>query len=208
MTRFVALLGIFFFLLATAGVGRADEVFSSYHSVIDVAENGTLTVTETITANVEGNQIRRGIFRDLPLTFTDAKGRRSKVDFKLLSVERDGEEEPYRTESISGGIRIYTGSAEVFLPHGEHTFQFTYETSRQIRFFDDHDELYWNVTGTEWAFPIDEASATVNLPEGVRPEASTFSPAVMAQPARTRWRRRKAAKSSLQPPGGSSRRRV
>lgn len=53
MTRFVALLGIFFFLLATAGVGRADEVFSSYHSVIDVAENGTLTVTETITANVE-----------------------------------------------------------------------------------------------------------------------------------------------------------
>ncbi|WP_425513724.1 DUF2207 domain-containing protein [Ensifer oleiphilus] len=160
-----------FLLLATAGAGRADEVFSSYHSVIDVAKDGTLTVTETITANAEGNQIRRGIFRDLPLTFTDAKGRRSKVDFKLLSVERDGEEEPYRTESISGGIRIYTGSAEVFLPHGEHTFQFTYETSRQIRFFEDHDELYWNVTGTEWAFPIDEASATVNLPEGVRPEA-------------------------------------
>lgn len=171
MARFVALLGLLFFLLATAGVGRADEVFSSYHSVIDVAKDGTLTVTETITANAEGNQIRRGIFRDLPLTFTDAKGRRSKVDFKLLSVERDGEEEPYRTESISGGIRIYTGSAEVFLPRGEHTFQFTYETSRQIRFFEDHDELYWNVTGTEWAFPIDEASATVNLPEGVRPQA-------------------------------------
>ncbi|WVT75500.1 DUF2207 domain-containing protein [Sinorhizobium chiapasense] len=174
MARLAAAFAFLVFLLATAGIGRAEEVFSAYRSVIDVAKDGTMTVTETITATVEGNKIRRGIYRDLPLTFTDAKGKRSKVDFKLLSVERDGEDEPYRTEAISGGIRIYTGSAEVFLDPGEHTFQFTYETGRQIRFFDDHDELYWNVTGTEWDFPIDEASATVTLPEGVRAEALDF----------------------------------
>ncbi|NRQ13828.1 DUF2207 domain-containing protein [Ensifer sesbaniae] len=174
MARLAAAFAFLVFLLATAGIGRAEEVFSAYRSVIDVAKDGTMTVTETITATVEGNKIRRGIYRDLPLTFTDAKGKRSKVDFKLLSVERDGDEEPYRTESISGGIRIYTGSAEVFLEPGEHTFQFTYETGRQIRFFDDHDELYWNVTGTEWDFPIDEASATVTLPAGVRAEALDF----------------------------------
>lgn len=174
MPRFAAAFAVLVFLLATAGVGRAEEVFSAYRSVIDVAKDGTMTVTETITATVEGNKIRRGIYRDMPLTFTDAKGKRSKVDFKLLSVERDGEQEPYRTETISGGIRIYTGSAEVFLERGEHTFQFTYETGRQIRFFDDHDELYWNVTGTEWEFPIDEASATVTLPQGVRAEALDY----------------------------------
>ncbi|WP_440657283.1 DUF2207 domain-containing protein [Ensifer adhaerens] len=174
MVRFAAAFAVLVFLLATAGVGRAEEVFSAYRSVIDVAKDGTMTVTETITATVEGNKIRRGIYRDMPLTFTDAKGKRSKVDFKLLSVERDGEEEPYRTETINGGIRIYTGSAEVFLERGEHTFQFTYETGRQIRFFDDHDELYWNVTGTEWDFPIDEASATVTLPDGVRAEALDY----------------------------------
>lgn len=120
---------------------------------------------------MEGNQIRRGIYRDFPLTFVDERDRRSKVDFKLLSVERDGDDEDYRTESINGGIRIYTGNADVLLPHGEHTFQITYETSRQIRFFDDHDELYWNVTGTEWAFPIEEATATVTLPDGVKAKA-------------------------------------
>jgi hypothetical protein len=32
-----------------------------------------------------------------------------------------------------------------------------------LGFFDEHDELYWNVTGLEWAFPIDKASATVVL---------------------------------------------
>lgn len=158
-------------LLAMGGLVRAEEVFTAYRSVIDVAKSGVLSVTETITANVEGNRIKRGIYRDFPLTMTDAGGRAVRVDFKLISVERDGAGEPYRTENISGGIRIYTGDKDVFLADGEHTFQFTYQTARQIRFFPDHDELYWNVTGNQWAFPIEEASATVALPSGVKAEA-------------------------------------
>ncbi len=171
MKRLLAALGLVWLFLALAGAARAEEIFTSYHSDIGLAKDGTLTVTETIRAIVEGDQIKRGIYRDLPLTFTDANGRTAKVDFKLVSVERDGNAEPYRTESIKGGIRIYSGHADVFLSRGEHTFRFTYETARQIRFFDDHDELYWNVTGTDWAFPIEEASATVTLPSGVKAQA-------------------------------------
>ncbi|NDH93981.1 MAG: DUF2207 domain-containing protein, partial [Planctomycetia bacterium] len=37
----------------------------------------------------------------------------------------------------------------------------------QLRYFDDHDEVYWNATGHAWAFPIDEAIATVTLPPTV-----------------------------------------
>ncbi|MEK1926563.1 MAG: DUF2207 domain-containing protein [Rhizobium giardinii] len=171
MKRLLAALGLVWLFLALGGAVRAEEMFTSYHSDIGLAQDGTLTVTETISAIVEGDRIKRGIYRDLPLTFTDASGRTAKVNFKLVSVERDGSAEPYRTESIKGGIRIYSGDADVFLSRGEHTFRFTYETARQIRFFDDHDELYWNVTGTDWAFPIEEASATVTLPSGVKAQA-------------------------------------
>ncbi len=171
MRRLFAVLTIALSVLATPPAAAAAEIISAFHSVIDVAKDGTLTVTETITANVEGKEIRRGIYRDFPLTFLDENGRRARVDFKVVSVERDGGQEEYRTEAISGGIRVYTGEADVFLPHGEHTFQISYETGRQIRFFDDQDELYWNVTGTEWMFPIDEATATVTLPSGVRAQA-------------------------------------
>lgn len=114
MKRLLAALAFVLMVLAAPCPAAAEEIISSYHSVIDVAKDGTLTVTETITANVEGNQIRRGIYRDFPLTFIDPDGRRVRVDFKLVSVERDGEQEEYRTESISGGIRIYTGNADVF----------------------------------------------------------------------------------------------
>ncbi|MCH8059709.1 MAG: DUF2207 domain-containing protein, partial [Proteobacteria bacterium] len=40
---------------------------------------------------------------------------------------------------------------------------FRYRASRMLGFFENHDELYWNVTGFDWAFPIDNASATVTL---------------------------------------------
>ena len=36
-------------------------------------------------------------------------------------------------------------------------------------YFADHDELYWNVTGNGWGFPIDRASARVVLPADVPP---------------------------------------
>jgi uncharacterized membrane protein YgcG len=173
MTRLIAYLGAVLVLLAGVASGRAEaeERILSYDAQIEVARDGTLSVTETIRAVAEGNLIKRGIYRDFPLTFTAADGRTQRVGFDLVSVRRDGETEPSRTENIDGGIRIYTGDKDVFLSEGVHTFALSYTTDRQIRFFEDHDELYWNVTGNGWAFAIDAASATVLLPDGARPQA-------------------------------------
>jgi VIT1/CCC1 family predicted Fe2+/Mn2+ transporter len=153
---------------------QAEEAIRDYHADITVFPDATIEVTETITVNAEGNEIRRGIFRDFPLYAQDARGFRQKVDFELISVERDGQPEANHTESISGGIRIYAGSGDVLLSPGEYTYTITYRTGRQIRYFDDHDELYWNVTGNGWMFPIERAGATVTLPDNALPTKTTF----------------------------------
>lgn len=155
------------FMALTVRTALGAEIISSFNSDIRLEKSGAMTVAETITVNAEGNRIRRGIFRDFPLTFTDENGRLRSVDFDVVSVTRDGQDEPWKTESISGGIRIYAGSEDVMLSPGRHQYVFTYKTNRQIRYFPDHDELYWNVTGNGWIFPIMAATATVNLPEGV-----------------------------------------
>ncbi|MCJ8517584.1 putative membrane protein YgcG [Pseudorhizobium tarimense] len=152
--------------LAMAIQAMAAESISSYHSDIQVAADGELTVAETITVHAEGRDIRRGIFRDFPLTLEDEEGRTLRVDFEVLSVTRDGEPEEWHTESVAGGVRIYAGSAESQLDRGPYTYVITYRTDRQIRYFDDHDELYWNVTGNGWMFRIEQASARVTLPAG------------------------------------------
>ncbi|MET3853985.1 DUF2207 domain-containing protein [Rhizobium sp. OAE497] len=155
------------FMALTVRTALGAEIISSFNSDIRLEKSGAMTVAETITVNAEGNRIRRGIFRDFPLTFTDENGRLRSVDFDVVSVTRDGQDEPWKTESITGGIRIYAGSEDVMLSPGRHQYVFTYKTNRQIRYFPDHDELYWNVTGNGWIFPIMAATATVNLPEGV-----------------------------------------
>ncbi|MEH3126332.1 DUF2207 domain-containing protein [Agrobacterium cavarae] len=167
-TMFARLLGLCL-LLAWVLPASAEEFISSYHSIVDVAKDGTLTVTEAITARAEGDRIKRGIFRDFPLYALDKDGNRTKVGFEVLSVERDGAPEDWHTENIDGGIRIYTGNADRLLPTGEHIFQITYTTDRQIRYFDSYDELTWNVTGNGWQFPMREISATISLPQGARP---------------------------------------
>lgn len=159
-----------FALGVMAGGARAEEYIQSYHAEIAVAADGALTVTESIRVRAEGRDIRRGIFRDFPLTQTGPDGRTRRVDFNVISVERDGRPENWFTENVTGGVRIYTGSQDVFLPMGSYLYRITYETGRQIRYFEDYDELMWNVTGNGWRFRIAETSATVTLPAGAAVE--------------------------------------
>jgi len=88
--------------------------------------------------------------------------------FEVVSVLRDGKREPYHTNETDDGVRVYFGRSDYDLPPGMHTYELTYRTNRQLGFFKDHDELYWNVTGNRWKFPIDVVTATVQLPANVR----------------------------------------
>ncbi|WP_371864859.1 MULTISPECIES: DUF2207 domain-containing protein [Rhizobium] len=161
-------------LLLCATAVTAAELITNFDQAIALHRDGSMRVVETISVNAEGRDIRRGIFRDFPLTMTDANGREIEVDFKVVAVERDGEPEDWRSERISGGERIYIGKADRILNPGPHIFRLTYDTNRQMRYFGDHDELYWNVTGNGWLFPIINAKAIVTLPDGVQPQQLAF----------------------------------
>jgi uncharacterized membrane protein YgcG len=149
------------FLLVPAA--QADERILNFQSDIIVMEDGWLDVTETITVRAEGNRIRRGIYRDFPTEYFDKFGNRYEVDFEPRSVLRNSAPEDFHSQSIQNGRRVYFGNADRFIETGNHTYEFHYKASRMLGFFETHDELYWNVTGFDWAFPIDHASASVVL---------------------------------------------
>jgi len=163
----LALAALVFAALTAAG-GAAEQLLS-FDSTVVVRSDGVLDVTETIKVKAEGAEIRRGIYRDFPLTFEDDHGAVHRVTFDIVSVRRDGVPEPYHTNTNRDGIRIYMGEESTFLPPGNYTYQLKYTTGRQIRFLPEHTELYWNVTGNDWSFPILEATARVALPDGRAP---------------------------------------
>jgi hypothetical protein len=157
-------------LCALLPTASAEETILRFHSEIQVEPGGGMVVEETIQVRAEGKKIKRGIYRDFPTDYKDRMGNRYRVGFDLLAVRRDGSSEPYHTERQGNGIRIYIGDRDRYLKKGLHSYTLRYTTNRQLGFFDDRDELYWNVTGNGWDFPIQQASAQVILPEAILPE--------------------------------------
>ncbi|WP_425154752.1 DUF2207 domain-containing protein [Candidatus Palauibacter sp.] len=154
----------------------------SFHADIRVLESGTIEVTETMRPSFEGRY--NGIFRKIAVEYRTAGLRRG---FRL-SVESVTDEagNALRHETERDGdyveIKIWVPDAE----NAVRTVQLAYEVRQGLLFHqadegeegivEAYDELYWNVTGTEWPVPIDAASATVRLPAaatGVRAHAFT-----------------------------------
>lgn len=159
-------------LLATPPA-QAAEAILRFDTVVSIAADASLAVTETIRVRAEGRQIRRGIFRDFPLTFRDGAGTLRTVPFALVDVTRDGYPEPHFTESHGNRIRIYAGSKDTTVAPGEHIYVFRYRTSRQVRWFNGTPELNWNVTGNFWNFPILTATYRLELSDNARPRRWT-----------------------------------
>ena len=82
---------------------RSERIVSS-KSDIYIAENADVTVTETIKVYANVNDIRRGIFRALPMVRNTKEGK-LRINYKVLSVTRDGSTEPYH-EKKEGNIQL------------------------------------------------------------------------------------------------------
>jgi len=161
----VAVLG----LLAGGGPAAAQsERILEFQSVIAVHPDASMSVTEHITVRATGREIKRGIIRDFPTTYRDRLGNTVTVGFAVEEVLRDGRLEPYHLQRVSNGVKIFIGKKDVFLKPGVYTYTIRYRADRELGFFKDFDELYWNVTGNGWTFPIDKAEAIIDLPAGAK----------------------------------------
>jgi len=143
---------------------RETERILNFTSHIQISSDASMTVTESIAVYASGNKIKRGIYRDFPTRYKARSGNTISVGFEVLEVLRDGRPEAYHLKAISNGIRVYIGHKNRMLQPGEYTYTLTYHTNRQLGFFKQFDELYWNVTGNGWSFPIERAEAVVKLP--------------------------------------------
>lgn len=145
-----------FFLALSVGL-FAQERILFFDAQAYVNNDGSVSIVEKITVNAEHQQIRRGLYRDIPLALGE--------EIQIEGLQMDHEPHPYFTEKISGGIRINFGD-DRYIERGKHTYSFFYKMFNVITPFEEYDEIYWNATGNYWAFPIEYARAEVFLPEG------------------------------------------
>lgn len=155
-----------FLLIFTVLSANSQERILSYDILAEVEKDGALLVREQISVVAEGNAIKRGIYRSFPTKYKDKLGNRFRAGFEVIGVLKNGVPEPWFTEEKANGVIVYIGDKDIELMPGTYNYTLSFKTTRQIGFFDDYDELYYNAIGGDWAFPIETATVTIRAPEG------------------------------------------
>jgi uncharacterized protein (TIGR04222 family) len=159
-------LGTLLGVVANGGVAQAQfgENIDRYAVSIQIQDDGSLRITETIDYDFGASE-RHGIFRQIPtrLRYDDTFDRVYPLSVESISAT-GGASAAFEIEQADGGMtNIKIGDADATIS-GAHRYTIVYTVGTALNGFDDHDELYWNAIGPEWATTINEAVVTVQSP--------------------------------------------
>jgi uncharacterized membrane protein len=160
---YAAILILAVFSLFVSAAGARELRIEKFESEIVVSPKGAIDVTETIQVQFIGSW--KGLYREIPVEYLTPQG----LNYTLfLQVKRIRDENGNALKFESSRERHYR-KLKIYVPGAQDvrkTLVIEYSVSDALRFFEDHDELYWNVTGDEWDVPIQAAGARIVLPEG------------------------------------------
>lgn len=166
----------------------ADEgwVIDSFDVVYNVRPDGTIEAVETIHADF-GSLSKHGIFRYFytavpcgdPIAGTQQpvydcpSGANREYDYSIKSVTKaDGTKWKYDVSTAQGKLTVKIGDGDVWIS-GAQDYVITYTVSGALDRYDEHDELYWDASGT-WPVGITAFSMTVKLPDGAETRAVCY----------------------------------
>jgi len=150
-----------------SGQAKAKEHIRAFDVTADLLEDASLRITESIRVTIEHEDIRHGIYRVLPKHQRMADGSTRYRAYKIESITFDGEKVDYSESIQSTHHSIAIGSEKYRAPLGEHVYTIRYSTTNHVLFLEERDEIFLNVTGNDWKFPIDAASFTFIVPGGL-----------------------------------------
>ena len=135
---------------------------ADFQDTVLISEDGTALVKERISLVFIGQW--HGIHRTIPIEYPGPRGTNYTL-FRDVTAVTDGAGQKLKYDSrTSGGDR----DLKIYIPGAvdtTRTVEISYIVRNGIRYFEDHDEFYWNVTGNDWPVPIDHAEAHVYLPK-------------------------------------------
>lgn len=132
-----------------------------FDAQITVSPDASIEVTETIEANFIGSW--NGIFRKVPVQYRTPQGFNWSIRLSLVSAT-DDQGNSLRTETSREGHSIQYKMWVPGAADAVKTIVLRYRVQNALRFFEEHDELYWNVTGDEWDVPLGMVTAAITLP--------------------------------------------
>jgi len=174
MKKIVLFLVIIFFSLSIFHGASAEialpfpvEAITSFNAEITIQKNSTIVVSETIEYDF-GSLQKHGIIRSIPNNFQRKKFGAYATPIKVVSIRDENQKSvPFTADNYAENFEIKIGDANTLIT-GKKTYHLIYEIKDIINYFEDHDELYWNVIGNDWMVAINKASAQIIFPEKIK----------------------------------------
>jgi len=140
------------------------EKIEDFSVEIEIKKDGSALFKESISYDF-GQNLKHGIYRDIPL---------GALQIKVIKVgDEAGNNYRFETQKEFKYLKIKIGDPNSFVS-GKKIYNIFYSVENPIRYFENHDELYWNVTGNEWEVPIENSSASIIFPEKISREDFQF----------------------------------
>jgi hypothetical protein len=155
---------LFFGLFFTWSPVVNAEVIRNFSSTINVLPDSSVLIYEKINYDFE-DVIRHGITRTIPLV--NSKNKPIKIEVVSV-IDEYNNTIKYTTNTMNGLLTIKIGDPDRMISSLKE-YNIAYHVFGSIAYYDDFDEIYWNVTGNEWQVPILKSEAKVILPNNIFP---------------------------------------
>ncbi len=153
-------------LIILCSVLGAGQEIRDYLVRTEIREDGTVAVREDI--GVFFTASRRGIFREIPISYRLPTGETYRLRVTVDEVLANGRSVPYRQYTEGRNLVLQIGDPDRTVT-GLVTYTVRYRVLRALRRYEGEVELYWNAIGTDWAMPIAHARVEISVPPGVAP---------------------------------------
>lgn len=135
----------------------------NYKSEYLINLDGSVDVVEQINFNF-GTDIGHGIIRNIDYKIKNLDEKVFKVGIENITVTNNsGIEIPYTKTLGADTVNLKIGDPNKTVT-GANTYIIKYKLIGALRYFDDHDELYWSPTGNNWDISILQSVTKVILP--------------------------------------------
>jgi uncharacterized membrane protein YgcG len=153
--------------LAAAPLAHADvndftiTSFTADDTLSTSDAQGELHIVERI--NVDFRDFNHGILRAIPNSY---KNHRLQLHINKVSSD-SGAPAMYSTYGQNGNTVLKIGDANRTIT-GTQEYTVDYTVHNVMTFYQEHDELYWDVNGDQWDQPSDRVQVTLHLPESIK----------------------------------------
>lgn len=167
---------VFLFLqvpkISALEVAQVPESIMRLDSDITINQDTSLSITEKIIYFTPED--KHGIYRYIPEKYRRNGSIVSNQVFDISVKDLTGRNIPFQSNRGDGNLTLKIGDPEITFT-GAKIYVISYRVTKAVLKQKDFDELYWDITGEGWKFPIGAASVTVHSPFAKVTETKCFT---------------------------------